>query len=131
MKWIVIAVFMLGGCAAESIKDLKESPHRSEKIVIEQNYQRTYKNLLDKVGECFSDGFGGMFVRHVLLSDLRTASISYVHGTPVGNKYFIHIEITAIDNDRSSVDAYVYFQAMEKYLRRIPEWAIDPSAECK
>ena len=124
----------LFGCAATSVKEMKSDPANAVHTTIEQNYQRVYKNLLGRMQECMSEGPVGMFaqyhVRHVLLPELREATISYAMSNMGTQNYYLHVDISGVSENQTKLDTYIFFSTWRHVLPKIQAWATNPDAPC-
>lgn len=123
----------LTGCAASSPKTLKADPARKVSVQIDQNYQRVFKNVLDKFQECVGEGrigvFADMHIKNVMLSDLKEAEIS-VMMTNLGNYYYYHADIKEIAPGKTQFDAAIIYQTWSRWLDRSVAWAQNGDADC-
>jgi len=114
MKMIAIsftAVALLTGCAAGTVKDLKSDPANSISVEINQNYQRVYKNLLEKMQVCMGEGWVGAFaqnhIRHAMFNELQEAYISYVMSNLGYQNHYLHVDIKGYELDKTKLEAFV------------------------
>jgi len=137
MKIVVIniaVVALLTGCAAGTVKDLKSDPANSIRVQIDQNYQRVYKNLLERMQECMGEGWVGVFaqnhIRHAMYSELQEANISFVMSNLGYQNHYLHVDIKALEQEKTKLEAFVYFSTWRSALGRIEAWARDTNATC-
>jgi len=134
----IVGVFfvciMLSACAPNSVNSLKENSAASISLDINLNYQRVYKDVLDKMYECKGEGWAGAFaqfhIRHELDSEKGEAFITYVMSNAGDQNHYLRINIKQIDNEKTHLDAYVYFSTWQKSLEKIKGWATEQLKDC-
>lgn len=130
----LILVSLLSGCAAGTVNELRSDPANSIKLEINQNYQRVYKNLLEKMQECMGEGWVGVFaqnhIRHAMFNELQEANISYVMSNLGYQNHYLHVDIKGSGRDNTKMDAFVHFSTWRSVLSRVEVWATDAKATC-
>jgi hypothetical protein len=130
---LLLAYFMTG-CAARSLNDLRTKPSKSLHVEVDQNYQRLYKNLLEKMNECMTGGNISLTarfdIRHSVLSELREAQVGYYMTNYGTESYWLLVDLKGIDKDKTKLDAYVAVSTWESRLKEVEAWATDPSSTC-
>ena len=125
---------LLASCAASNVKGLRENYSKKIEFTVEENYQRVYKNLLDKVHECMGEGWAGVFasfhIKNELYNELKEGEITFLMSNAGMQSYYMHIDVTSISEKRTKVDAYVYYSTWEKELPLIRQWAFDDNSSC-
>lgn len=135
-KILTAAVLLaLTGCAATDTKTLKAKPSKQVTATINENYQRVYKNILDKMTECQGEGMVGiassMQVKHTMLPDLKEAQISYTMSNLGSTSYFYHAELRGTEDGKTRITAYSGLSTWDKLVDRSLVWARDPNASCR
>lgn len=138
MKAIVASLTLaalLAGCAAGNVSEIRTDPANAVRIEIDQNYQRVYKNVLDKMHECIGESWAGMFaqvrIRHALYSDLQEGNIGYVMDNLGVANHYLQVDIKGLPNNRTRLEAFVHFSTWKAHLERVQAWAIDGRAPCE
>lgn len=138
MKTIVASLTLatlLTGCAAGNVSEIRADPANSVRVEIDQNYQRVYKNVLDKMHECIGESSAGMFaqvrIRHALYSDLQEGNIGYVMDNLGVANHYLQVDIKGLPNNRTRLEAFVHFSTWKPHLERVTAWAIDGRAPCE
>ena len=130
---ISICVF-LTSCAASNVKELKENPSKTIEFTIEENYQRVYKNLLEKMNECMGEGWAGVFasthIKHELYNELKEGNITFLMSNAGSQSYYMHIDVASIADKKTRINAYVYYSTWEKNLPLVKQWAFDGNSSC-
>jgi hypothetical protein len=137
MRNVLISVVLvaLTGCAATDTKTLKASPSKQVTVTINENYQRVYKNILDKMTECQGEGIVGLLssmqVKHTMLPDLKEAEISYTMSNLGSTSYFYHAELRGTEDGKTRITVYSGLSTWNKLIDRSLVWARDPNASCR
>ncbi len=125
---------LLAGCAAGTVKELKSAPGNSIHIEINQNCQRVYKNVLEKMQQCLGEGWGGAFaqyhVRHAIFSELQEANISWIMSNLDYQNHYLHVDLKGLQYDKTKLDAFVYFSGARQILVNVQAWATDANSTC-
>jgi len=50
---------LITGCAASNIQDIKQDAGDTSQILVHDNYQKVYKNILENMQECLGEGWAG------------------------------------------------------------------------
>jgi len=134
-KIIIIAIFLfLMSCAASNIKELKEHYSKKIEFTVDNNYQRVYKNILDKMHECKGEGWAGVFasyhIQHELYNDLKEGYITFLMSNAGSQSYYMHIDVASISDEQTNVNAYVYYSTWEKNLPLVKQWAFYGNSGC-
>jgi len=130
----MITILLFSGCAGKNIANVRSDPSKALHIVLNQNYQQTYKNLSTKYQECMMQGWAGVFAQmHIdrqLYSDLKEGHIIH-YMTNMGMKsYYVVIDIKETDNKKTLLDAYIFYSTWENVLPKIEEWSINTDSTC-
>lgn len=127
---------LLVGCAAGSVKDMRESatPENKISVVIDQNYQTVYKRLLDKLSECLGEAqvglFANMHIKSDIFSELREARVSYMMTNLGTQSYYFHANIAGTGIDTTKLDGFVYYGTWRPILPKLAAWASKDNAPC-
>jgi len=131
---ISIAAALLAGCAAGNVSEIRADPANAVRLDLDQNYQRVYKNVLDKMHECIGESWAGVFaqvrIRHALYSDLQEGNIGYVMDNLGVANHYLQVDIKGLPNNKTRLDAYVHFATWKPHLDRVKAWAVDGQAPC-
>ena len=134
-KIIIISIFaFLTPCAASNVKELKDNPSKTIAFTVEENYQRVYKNILDKMHECMGEGWAGAFasthIKHELYNDLKEGNITFLMSNAGSQSYYMHIDVASIEDKKTRINTYVYYSTWEKNLPLVEQWARDGKSSC-
>lgn len=136
MKKIIVILIssLLASCAASNVKELRENSSKVIEFSVEENYQRVYKNVLDKMHECLGEGWAGVFasyhIKSELYSELKEGEITFLMSNAGIQSYYLHADIFGISEEQTKVDAYAYYSTWEKSLPLIKQWASDGDSSC-
>jgi hypothetical protein len=116
------------------VKELRESSSKRIEFKVEENYQRVYKNLLDKMHECIGEGWAGVFasyhIKNELYSELEEGEITFLMSNAGMQNYYMHMDVASISAEQTKVDAFVYYSTWAKNLPLIKQWASDSNSSC-
>jgi len=133
MKRSLSIVFLLfvAGCAASSVRDIKENYTGKEVFTVARNYQAVYRDIQRAARECWEGGYlfspqAQNVVTAELYNELEFGEISLALSN-VGMSYYVHLEIRKA-NDAAEVTAY-YSQSYEKSHSEVVAWA-NGGTEC-
>lgn len=126
---------LLASCATSNVKELKRYSGNSVEFTVEENYQRVYKNLLDKIHECKGEAWAGESasyrIRDELFTELKEGHITFIMSNAGSQSYYIHIDIISIADKKTKAKAYVYYSTQKDYLPLIKQWAFDGNSGCE
>jgi hypothetical protein len=129
----IMATAILCGCAAQTVKEVRSNPAAELHMTVDQNYQRVYKQLLEKMQECYKEGtvgaFAQMHIRTSLYNELREANISYMMTNLGSQNHYLQVDIKGM-GESTNLDAYVFFKTWSNRIPQIREWAINSDASC-
>ena len=130
---LALPIFLIG-CAAGTVNELRSDPANSIHVEIKQNYQRVYKNLLEKMRECMGEGWAGAFaqfhIRHAMYNELREANISFVMSNLGQQNHYLQVDIRGLEDEKTKLDAFIYFPTWKSTLAKVQPWATDEKAKC-
>jgi hypothetical protein len=131
---LFITCFFVASYASGSIKEKKKNSASSVEITVEENYQRVYKKLLEKMHECKSEAWAGESASYRVKNDLRDdrkeGNITFIMSNAGSQVYYIHIKIVSIADTKTKAKAYVYYSTEEDYLPLISQWVFDDNSGC-
>lgn len=126
---------VLAGCAAGNVSEIRADPANAIRMELDQNYQRVYKNVLDKMHECIGESWAGLFaqvrIRHALYSDLQEGNIGYVMDNLGQANHYLQVDIKGLPGNKTQLAAYVYFPTWRPQLDRVRAWAMNGQAPCE
>ena len=126
---------LLASCATSNVKELKRYSGNSVEFTVEENYQRVYKNLLDKLHECKGEVWAGESasyrIRDELFTELKEGHITFIMSNAGSQSYYIHIDFTSIADEKTKAKAYVFYSTRKDYLPLIKQWAFDGNSGCE
>lgn len=126
---------LLASCATSNVKELKRYSGNSVEFTVEENYQRVYKNLLDKLHECkgeaWTDVSASYHIRNELFNERKEGHITFIMSNAGIHSYYMHIDFTSIADKKTKAKAYVYYSTWEDYLPLIKQWALDGNSGCE
>ena len=132
---LFITCFFVASYASGSIKEQKKKSASSVEFTVEENYQRVYKKLLEKLHECKGEAWAGELVSHRIKNDLRDERkegyITFIMSNAGSQVYYIHIKIVSITDDKTKAKAYVYYSTKEDYLPLISQWTVAGNSGCE
>lgn len=131
----IIACVFLAPCALGEIKAQKKNSANSIEFNVEENYQRVYKNLLEKMHECKGEAWVGESTRYRIKNELydehKKGQITFFVFNAGKQIYYIHIKIDAIGDNKTKAKAYVYYSTQEDYLPLISQWTLGGNSGCE
>lgn len=126
--------FLLSGCAAGTVKELQSHPAAILDENIDLNYQRVYKNVLDKMRECIGEGWAGAFaqyhIQNELLSDLKESHIGFMMSNAGMQSHYLQVDIFGLNENKSNMKVMVAIETWKPYLSKIDNWAKNKDATC-
>ena len=83
------------------------------------------------MGEGNAGPFDSQHIQTAIYSDLKEAEITYILSTMGYRSHFLHVNFKGLENDKTQLDAYVYFPTWKPFLSKIKRWAEKPEAACE
>jgi len=131
---VIVICFVLTACAASNVRDLRDNSSAQMEFKVEENYQRVYKNLLDKMHECVGEGWAGVFasyhINSELYNELGEGEISFMMSNAGMQSYYMQMDVASLSEAQAKVNAYVYYSTWEKNLPLIKQWAVNGDSSC-
>jgi hypothetical protein len=132
---LIITCVFLASCTTSSVKESKKLSASSVEFTVEENYQRVYKNLLDKTHECKGEVWAGESasyrIRDELFTELKEGHITFIVYNSGSQSYYIHTDITLIADNKTKAKVYIYKNTRKEYLPLIKQWALDGNSSCE
>lgn len=130
--WLLaIALFSLAGCAPNTVKGVKDSAAGTVKFHTAQNYQKTYKTILDQARECYSGALllGGTRVDGDLFSELRRGEVAVAAEGLAGQNVYLVAEVSAA-GDGADVTIWHAMSTHRGAAQAMREWVEVGSTAC-
>jgi hypothetical protein len=132
---LIITCVFLASCTTDNVKEPKKLSATSVEFTIEENYQRVYKNIFDKLHECKGEVWAGESssyrIRDELFTDLKEGHITFIVYNNGSQSYYIHTDLTLINDNKTKAKSYIYNYTQKDYLPLIKQWARDGNSGCE
>lgn len=124
---VLLLSFVLSGCAAGNVKELKREAYKKYEFQENLNYQQVYKNIATATRSCWESGFlfspsAQNIVDADLYSELGKGEIT-IRMANLGSRVYAHTEIVKRDHTNSQVTVWIYFRTWTSMARKIRGWA--------
>ena len=132
----LISIFALGtlvGCAASTPDEARQmGPERQYSFKVDNDYQTTYKRVLDAARNCYQGPVGTamMLVNGDIYSESKSGTVSVGMYGAVGASIYQVIDLKAIDSASTDVTAIFPMGPIEKQGFRVKAWATGSSSAC-
>lgn len=132
---LIMTCVLLASCAASNVKESKKRSSGSVEFTVEENYQRVYGNLLDKMHECKGKVWPGESasyrIKNELIDETKEGYITFIFYNAGSQRYYMHTAITQISNSKTKAKAYIYNYTRKDYHPLIKRWAFDGDTDCE
>ena len=128
-----IFLLSLSGCVSSTAGSVRKmGPEYQFSFIAQENYQSVYRKILEQMRECYSGQI--MSTRSTVQGDifLDTKSGTIMGSTHNNISGGVHqvIDITALNEQKTSVVAYYSRGTVENRGLALKEWVLENSKEC-
>jgi hypothetical protein len=128
------ACLALAGCASSTALEVRQlGPENRRSFTVEDNYQPVYRQVLTQARKCLQMSMlsnAQMVVTGDLYSDIREGTVTVALHALTGVKTYLVVDIKALGEKQSQVNAYTDGWSASDAGTMIKEWVLENRTEC-
>lgn len=129
---LLLTLAILTGCVAGTPQQARLlGPEKRYTLEVDANYQTVYRRIADAARACYQTNLitASQIVNTDLYTETRTATVSVgMYG--IATQIYQVIDIRAIDDNRTAIDAVYTIGRPDQLGERMRGWATGTSAAC-